>query len=290
MMNDEYDKSFISLITIHFDNKLINFIDVVKSYLYIDLETEDFCILQQSQKSLFKAFVKFQHLLTFNEPTEKITYKSHRNNFALAIAYISNLQIINSWDDLLGQITWKYKFHTFNFDDFTQEYKCCCQHLCCPANQYLVINNLTDLLLTVGCDCIDKTGLVNPEDLKDLKKLRYQNISFVQYEIDRLEVKLKKREIKKRLDILKTKIQTRNQNKRLWKVIRYIYNTLKDKMYFPKVINQFPNISYYRFIKYAYTKNKTYWIKTIDWYISDDSKISIHVKNKIKKIRNIFLK
>jgi hypothetical protein len=279
-----------SVITIHYDNKLKNFIDVVKNYLYIDLETEDFIILQQSQESLFQAFVKFQHLLTFNEPTEKITCKSHPNNFALMSAYISDLHIIDCWQDLLGQITWKYKFHTFNFDDFTQGYKCCCQHACCPDGQYLVINNFTGLLLSVGCICIEKTGLINPEDMKALKKSRNENESYVKYENKKLEIKLKKREIKKRLLDIKTKIQTRNQNRRLWNVIRYIYNTLKDKMYFPKVVNQFSSISYYRFIKLVYTKNKTYWIKTLEWYISDDSKISIHIKNKINKIRNIFLK
>lgn len=279
-----------SVITIHYDNKLKNFMDVVKNYLYIDLETDNFITLQQSQESLFNAFVKFQDLLTFNEPTDKITCKSHPNNFALMSAYISNLESCDCWNDLLGQITWAYKFHRFNFDDFIQGYKCCCQHLCCPEHQYLVINKLTNLSLSVGCDCIEKTGLINPEDMKALKKSRNQNESFVKYEIKKLEVKLKKREIKKRLLDIKTKIQTRNQNRRLWNVIRYIYNTLKDKMYFPKVVNQFQNISYYRFIKYVYTKNKTYWIKTLDWYISDESKISIHIKNKIKKIRSIFLK
>ena len=291
MINDECE--LISLITIEYDINLTLFKSaVLKEFDIFLLLNKNFDRVIIYQAELFESIMKYSYLLHHTKDNQKITLKSHPNNYALMIAMISDLSLCDNWEVLLKQTKkYKYGYNDFNFTlrNFEAKRNCCCRHTCKIKNLFLMTNIFTGLSVYTGCKCIKKMILSSEEvgfikdKMKEIEQTRLLNASYV-------NALKEDKDRKKRLLDIKTKIQTRNQNRRLWKVIRYIYNTLKDKMYFPKVINQFPNISYYRFIKFVYTKNKTYWIKTLDWYISDDSKISVHIKNKIKKIRNIFLK
>ncbi len=274
--------SYTSKITVHYNNKLIHFIHTVKENICVDLNTDDFYILQRSQYEIFETFIEYQSLLSFNDVNEKLSQTSYSNNFALMLAYISNLDLCICWNDLLDQTKYSFRFHRFNFDDFTRNYRCCCKHECIPENQYLITNKISGLSLTVGKDCIRKSKLINDEDFKSLKLTRKENDSFVNYEYKKSPAR-KKKLLQQIINHWLEVIELRNS--KLRRVIRYIYYTIKDKVDFPKVKNELGNISWYCFIKKHCKKIR--WINYIMYLLSENSAVSITKKKKIQSILDI---
>lgn len=293
-----------SEIGIEYDSKLINFISTIREEYYVShFETEDFLLLQQYQEELIDVFIYHQNLLTFIDSKKRLNHTSYENNFALMIAFISDLQICNSWNDLLEQAIYSIQFHDYDFSKNNNKFKCCCQHACLPENQYLITNQHTHLSLSVGCDCIKKYQLVAKENIKELQDSRKNNSSY-KYKMEEKE-KQRQLEIQKLKQLQKEKefeefkleqeklsiprkiishwnklIQKRKRCRR--KLIYFIIQKIHDRIDFPKVKNVFGNISYFRFI---FNYGQSYkWKKYIEWLLDPKNNISYI---KVKKIQEI---
>ena len=177
--NEEIKRNLLtSHISIVYDSKLKNFKSAILEEISLSQEY-DFHYVMEKQNQLFDLFVKYQHLLTFSIPT-KITKKTHPNNYALQIAMISDLELCNDWDNLLEQIE-RFDFHFTNFQftlvNLDEKYNCCCQHICKVKNLFLTTNKITGLSVIVGCDCIEKMVLCNPDYSKEQQKQFIKSIN-----------------------------------------------------------------------------------------------------------------
>jgi hypothetical protein len=51
-------------------------------------------------------------------------------------------------------------------------FRCACNHICSPANLYIISNLESKQNILIGCDCAEKTGFIEPEKIKMLEKKR----------------------------------------------------------------------------------------------------------------------
>jgi hypothetical protein len=223
----------ISLITVQYGNELVLFKKAVLEEFDISLlKTIEFDKVITYQEQLFEVVLKYTHLLTFDKPNEKINYASHKNNYALMIALISDLSLSSDWTELLKQ-TQKYivSFNTYDFDNFKEKRNCCCRQHCLIKNLFLMTNNYSGLSVYTGCDCIEKIIFcgVN-DDIKEAQKklkqrletTRLLNLSYVNT-LKKYEDRNKKVEELFKKNILKQKEFDKFKNNLMAKIFRAFY-------------------------------------------------------------------
>jgi hypothetical protein len=233
----------ISIITVQYGKELVLFKKaVLEEFDILLLKTIEFDKVITYQEQLFEVVLKYTHLLVFDKPNEKINYASHKNNYALMIALISDLSLSSDWTELLKQ-SQKYivSFNTYDFDNFKEKRNCCCRQHCLIKNLFLMTNNNTGLSVYTGCDCIEKIIFCGiNDDLKEAQKklkqrletTRLLNLSYVntlkKYEDRNKEVE--RRYKKCMLEAQEIKDYNRNLMKRIltaFFVNRHLNNCLR---------------------------------------------------------------
>jgi hypothetical protein len=271
------DRSIINVTTIRFDENLKNFISRVKdSFDMSQLQSRDFKTLQLIQDLIRDRMFNHQNILNFNSPSQKLTksHKSHPNFFALMLSLISDLTKCETWLDVIKQNTFKNNVTLSGFENEIEDdiasldkYKCACNHICEPCNQYLLSNQYTNLNLLIGCNCIEKNKILNIEDIKELKKRRNFDKNYKKlldlYENKKLNKK-KYKEYLKMIVINKFIDLIRNRNEKIKKVINFMKYILRDKIDFQKYKDK--NISWYRFTKLS--KKNIEYKKYIEFVLS----------------------
>lgn len=247
----------ISLITVKYGKELFLFKEAVLEEFDITLlKTIEFDKVITYQEQLFEVVLKYTHLLTFDKPNEKINYASHKNNYALMIALISDLSLSSDWTDLLKQ-SQKYivSFNTYDFDNFKEARNCCCRQHCLIKNLFLMTNSNTGLSVYTGCSCIEKIIFcgVN-DDLKEVQKklkqrletTRLLNLSYVNT-LKKYEDRNKKVEELFKKNILKQQEFDTLKNNLKEKVFRAFYvNRSINKCLKRKIIWQWKSIIQYK--------------------------------------------
>ena len=311
MYNDTSE--LISLITVEYGKELMLFKSAVLEEFDISLLlNKKFHLVVLYQEQLFDIVMKYSHLLRYTKENQKITFKSHPNNYALMIAMISELTLCDSWEHLLKQ-TKKYRFKYNDFDftlkNLDDERNCCCRHVCKIKNLFLMTNIITKLSVYTGCECIKKMILTSMESdgikdkLKEINNTRACNASYENALKKDKERKKKIEELYKENSLKNIIFQSlrTNRSKQIWtkirivrhwqriiharnnlrkKVIKFILTTVKDKVDFLRIVCEIGVVSWYKFaIKYGITLK---WRKYIEW-ILDQKTISQVKKNKILK-------
>jgi len=254
------------------------------------LTTTGFNILQEEQELIRQIMIKHQNMLNCNSENIRLTEsnKSHPDFFALMMALISDLDKCNSWEQLMDQNRDNTEISLASFNEnFGGEvgdlngHKCACNHNCYPQNQYLIQNKYSGKYLLIGCDCIEKNKILNPQQIKELKEKRNYNKTYkklLALNEQRLLTKNERKKYLKMLVINKFNEIIQNRNKKIKKVLIFIKNTIKDKVDFQKY--KYLNISWYRFTKLS-KKRKEY--SSYINFVLNAEKTSENRKNKLQR-------
>jgi hypothetical protein len=211
--------------------------------------------------------MRYQDMLNFNSENIRLTEsnKCHPDFFALMMAFISDLDKCTSWEQLMNQNRNNSEVSLASFQaNFGGEvgdlngHKCACNHNCYPQNQYLIQNKYSEKYLLIGCDCIEKNTILNPEQIKELKERRNYDRNYkrlLDLNEQRLLTKNERKKYLKMLVINKFIEIIQNKNKKIKRVISFMKNILKDKVDFQKYKDL--NISWYKFTKLS-KKRKEY--------------------------------
>ena len=85
------------------------------------------------------------------------------------------------------------------------DFRCACNHWCCPENLYIISNLESGLNILIGCNCVEKTHFIKPEKIKKIKAKREENPKYKKFmEIaERKNEQKYKEEIRQQLENLK---------------------------------------------------------------------------------------
>jgi len=130
--------------------------------------------------------------------------------FAYGICMISNINdcksfkdVFNKRDDFeINDISTTENYHEQDDDVMATYTNCMCSHSMCSENSYVITNLKTRRSIMVGCNCIQKTDIINIEELKKLINTKNR----------------KKQERAKRIKLTKQKKQ--EEEERLLNIIR----------------------------------------------------------------------
>jgi hypothetical protein len=128
---------------------------------------------------------------------------------------VPNIEKFNSFQEILD-LSFEDRlelglFSSDNVEGLEGPFKCACNHECSPSNLIILYNKDTKLHLAIGCDCAEKTKLI--EKIKELKKEIKQNKAY--------------NSVKKNNEIRKVKEKmVKNNNAETWENIKqnYSYN------------------------------------------------------------------
>jgi hypothetical protein len=174
-------EDYISKIRVIYDFKFIEFIKKLRRDNDLSgLSLDSIEIVLPVQEKLREYIVNNQHL--FELQCGKINYgtESHPDFFAIMICVIiPNLEEYSNFNEILHESK-KGLWDMQLFSSATQEegfeayagigFKCACNHICSPENLFIINNIHSKQNILIGCDCSEKTGFIEPEVIKNIKK------------------------------------------------------------------------------------------------------------------------
>lgn len=102
------------------------------------------------------------------------TFNSCPDYFAIMLCILGDFTICNCFTDILDQIkrldhkpVWEWNGHE---EQDPVKYLCACSQNCSPENMYFLRNQWTRYNLFIGCNCVTKTKILSPEEVKELQK------------------------------------------------------------------------------------------------------------------------
>lgn len=184
-MSNEYMVEYISETIVVFNEKIKLFIEEIKCNVDIsnltifgNLDSVSPLGIMESQKNIREYIYKNQHKIDL-KPTEKNNrnkilqhFVSCPDYFAIIICILCDFTLCFSFTDVLNQL----QFHRTNPNLWTTDIDvpemliCACSHFCRAERMFILRNDWTPYTLFIGCDCVEKTKIISPEELKELKK------------------------------------------------------------------------------------------------------------------------
>ena len=213
--NDDEEQSYnnedhLSKIRVIYNPKFINFIKKLR-------HEKDLTILKLNgleqilplQEELREYIFENQKLFDLQYGEIDLTSKSHPDFFAIMICIIfPNLEDYTSFGEILDE-SQKDRWSITLYSSETQEegfeayvanhFKCACNHWCSPENLYIIHNIHSKQNILIGCDCAEKTGFIEPEQIKRIKARREENPKYKKF----MEMTERKNEQKYKEDVEK---------------------------------------------------------------------------------------
>ena len=238
-----------SKINIYFDETFKVFIRVAQvdmrnelEYITNNIGTGFFYAAQQCQHKIREYIIKNQDKINFNRELilKEGSNISFPNFFAIFVALTTNetqLNTANSFNDILDTIDKKFFCSLFSnmeegeVDEFMEvEIKsyCCCSHECKAFNNFYIMNQMTGQKIMVGCDCVNKRNLIEPELIKKMKK-EVKNSPYGK------RIENNKKSMKSKVDYIKN-LQKVNIMKSIFKVLKN--NVLRKCLSCKNIINK----------------------------------------------------
>lgn len=233
---------------IKFNDKLKAFIKRMQSFFKDDLEyqsPDNTDTAQDFQHQAREYIMEHQDELDWYKKKSLQEYdtNSFKEFYALMICLISHdIDNCVDYNECLNQIdryfmTCSMEFNDnaeFNPDYLSSEYSyCMCSHWCCTENMYIIRNEHSGYYLFIGCSCVAKNEIIEPDVIKEAKrKMKETNPLFKKKEQKRKAKKTEKKN--KRIDDmlieqLADDFNRKRKNKRLLSLFKsLIYKRCKD--------------------------------------------------------------
>lgn len=279
--NDIEDQTYnnedhLSKIRVIYNSNFIDFIKKLRrdhdlSWLHLQ-ELEKILPLQEE---LREYIVENQHLFEIQYGKIDFTSNSHPDFFAIMICVIiPDLENYSNFNEILDESKkglWELTLYSSEtqeegFESYVaNNFKCACNHGCCPENLYIIYNFLSKQNILIGCDCAEKTGFIEPEQIKKIKAKREDNPKYRKF---MEETKIKNEQ--------KYKENLENQLKKL-----NISQEIIEKEYKYFGGNYSDHLTFFYNQKHNYTVSDIE-CNDIEEYISDECILCKHkTKNKI---------
>lgn len=160
----KYDENFKNIVNLMIDN------------LDLKVLTNRELDLFQNKQELIRNYCRSKDIIkTFSRVDEIPEYRfGKKEYFITAISSISNLNICNSFGDIIKQNRENSIFKKLLVEttsgNVNVEKKCVCGQNNYLINMYIMENKKTGLHLLIGSDCIEKWGLATVQQLKKVDK------------------------------------------------------------------------------------------------------------------------
>jgi hypothetical protein len=188
------NEEHLSKIRVIYNSNFINFIKKLKqdndlSCLYL----EDMEKILPLQEELREYIVENQHLFQIQYGKIDFTSNSHPDFFAIMICIIIPIPDLENYSNFneIHHESKKGLWHINLYSSETQEegfeayvanhFKCACNHWCSPQNLYIIHNIQSKQNILIGCDCAEKTGFIEPEQIKRIKARREENPKYKKF-------------------------------------------------------------------------------------------------------------
>jgi len=182
----------VSEVPLIFDDNLVNFVKEIQSKYDFELHATNPMNREYEaqilfQKELNQYIFDNQHRLNFSKPTTLVanSWKTFPSLYALHLCIISKIDDCRDLYDAIKQTCPNYieslidASETLKLDNKSDisaniysgesDTFCVCSHPCCVENLYYRKNKLTNIMMIVGSDCIDKDKILNEDNLKRAK-------------------------------------------------------------------------------------------------------------------------
>ena len=181
-------QDFLSKIRVIFNNRLRNFIKKLKRTVDLsDLDGAQLFRVLPVQHNIRQYIVENQQEFDMSHG-KRINENDHPNLYALALCVIiPDLAIYSSFQEVLDESQnnrWEIGLHATSADDIgeiangEQGFKCVCNHPCSPVNLFIIYNKESGMHLCIGCDCAEKTGFIEPDELRKIKSIRIDDPNY----------------------------------------------------------------------------------------------------------------
>lgn len=190
-----------------------NFIDFIKK-LRRDNDLSWLCLqdlekILPVQEELREYIVENQDLFELQYGKIDLTSNSHPDFFAIMICIIvPDLENYSNFNEILHESKkglWDINLYSSETQEEGSEayvannFKCACNHWCSPENLYIIHNFHSKKNILIGCDCAEKTGFIEPKQIKRMKDRREENPKYKKF----MEMTERKNEQKYNEDIEK---------------------------------------------------------------------------------------
>jgi hypothetical protein len=171
------DITTASKIRVIYNFKFIEFIKKLKRENdLLGLSFDSIEIVLPVQEKLREYIVNNQHLFELQCGKMNYSFESHPDFFAIMICIIiPNLEEYSNFNEILHESKkglWNLSLYSSeNQEDYNgNSFKCACNHICSPENLFIIHNLQSKQNILIGCDCSEKTGFIEPEVIKNIKK------------------------------------------------------------------------------------------------------------------------
>jgi len=213
LTNEEqsYDnEEHLSKIRVIYNSNFIDFIKKLRrdndlSWLYL----QDMDKILPLQEELREYIVENQELFEIQYGKIDFTSNSYPDFFAIMICVIiPDLENYSNFNEILHESKkglWDINLYSSEtqeegFESYAaNNFKCACNHWCSPENLYIIHNFESNKNILIGCDCAEKTGFIEPEQIKRMKSMREENPKYKRF----MEMTERKNEQKYKEDVEK---------------------------------------------------------------------------------------
>ncbi len=262
-----------------------NFIDFIKklrrdndlSWLYL----QDMDKILPLQEELREYIVENQDLFEIQYGKIDFTSNSHPDFFAILICVIiPDLENYSNFNEILHESKkglWDINLYSSEtqaegFESYVaNHFKCACNHWCSPENLYIIYNFQSKQNILIGCDCAEKTGFIEPEQIKRIKARREENPKYKKF----MEITERKNEQKYKEDVEKQLEKLKISQEIIEKYYKYFGGNYDEHLTFfnnQKYIHRLDDITEYIKDNCEFcsrkTKNKLLLINDDDDYYS----------------------
>lgn len=204
------NEEHLSKIRVIYNSNFIDFIRKLRrdndlSWLYL----QDMEKILPLQEEIREYIVKNQHLFEIEYGKIDFTSNSHPDFFAIMICIIiTDLENYSNFNEILNESKkglWNISLYSSDPQENGSEayvanhFKCACNHWCSPENLYIIHYFKSKQNILIGCDCAEKTGFIEPEQIKRIKAKREENPKYKKF----IEMTERKNEQKYKGDVEK---------------------------------------------------------------------------------------
>lgn len=209
---EEYynNEEHLSKIRVIYNSNFIDFIKKLRrdndlSWLYL----QDMDKILPLQEELREYIVENQDLFEIQYGKIDFTSNSYPDFFAIMICIIiPDLENYSNFNEILHESKkglWDINLYSSETQEegfeayVANNFKCACNHWCSPENLYIIYNFQSKQNILIGCDCAEKTGFIEPEQIKRIKARREENPKYKKF----MEITERKNEQKYKEDLEK---------------------------------------------------------------------------------------